>query len=39
MSAAADEFRQIRDGNLSRDGKPVAEIIPKGEAEFGTGFG
>ncbi|MBV8739276.1 MAG: hypothetical protein JO007_18910 [Alphaproteobacteria bacterium] len=24
---------------MSRDGEPIAEIIPKGEAKLGTGFG
>ena len=39
VSAATDEAGQIGDGNLARDGEPVAEIVPESEAELGTGLG
>ena len=39
MSAAANEFGQIRDAHLARNGEPVAEIIPEGKAKLGAGPG
>src|ERR1700687_1568341 len=34
-----DEVWQTRDGWLVWDVEPVAEVVPKGDAEFGAGLG
>ena len=34
-----DETGKVGDLKMGRDGEAVAEIIPEGDAEFGTGLG